>query len=50
MVVSEHERYPGNDHAQIYWSWRHYPRAMRLTLLLGLMFGLFIGFIVGLAP
>lgn len=38
-----YEIYPGDDHRQIYWSWRHYPRAMKHSLLLGGMVGFSLG-------
>jgi len=37
--VSAVEKYPGDDHRQVYWGWREYPRGMRLTLALGVFLG-----------
>ncbi len=33
------ERFAGDDHRQIYYSWRHYPRAMFFTAFLFFMLG-----------
>lgn len=33
------ERFPGDEHRQIYHAWREFPLAMRLTLTLGIMVG-----------
>lgn len=44
MIIQE--RFPGDDHRQIYWAWREYPRAMRITLCLGFMCGLLLATVV----
>jgi len=40
------DRFPGDEHRQLYYSWRHYPKAMKITLALGFILGQTFGFIL----
>lgn len=40
------EKFPGDEHRQIYYLWREYPLGAKLTLIMGV----FIGVPLGLVP
>lgn len=40
------ERFPGDAHRQIYYAWREFPLAMRLTMWLGYFIGVGVSLLV----